>query len=66
MPTNNDTVVCPGELNSCYFWYPQSNVTSTAATSKCAAVGGSLAQWNSPYEQRSIESYFQVGVLHII
>jgi hypothetical protein len=59
MPTNNDTVVCPEDLNSCYFLYRTSS-TYSASTSECSALGGTPVQWNTAYEQQAIESYFKV------
>jgi hypothetical protein len=59
MPTNNDTVVCPEDLNSCYFLY-RTTSTYSALTTKCSALGGTPVQWNTAYEQQAIESYFKV------
>jgi hypothetical protein len=63
MPSNNDTVVCPEDLNSCYFLFPQANATYATATSKCTGLGGTLVQWSISYEQRVVETYFRVPLL---
>ena len=47
MPTNNDTIVCPTELNSCYYLIT-SAAGYTAQRSKCQALGGEPVQWCVP------------------
>jgi hypothetical protein len=54
--------VCPEDLNSCYFLYTSTSSYSATDT-KCTALGGTPVQWNTAYEQRTIESYFKVGAL---
>jgi hypothetical protein len=47
MPTNNDTIVCPNELNSCYYIITSAASYSTQR-SKCQALGGEPVQWCGP------------------
>jgi hypothetical protein len=47
MPTNNDTIVCPNELNSCYYLITSAAGYSTQR-SKCQALGGEPVQWCGP------------------
>ncbi len=44
MPTNNDTIVCPDALNSCYYLI-RTAASYSAQRSKCQAMGGEPAQW---------------------
>jgi hypothetical protein len=44
MPTNNDTIVCPDDLNSCYYLV-NTAASYSAQRSKCQALGGEPAQW---------------------
>ncbi len=60
MPTDNDTIVCPDTLDSCYFWTGSTGNNATATT-KCAAMGGYPVAWNSADEQLLVETYFRVG-----
>lgn len=62
MPTDNDTVVCPDTLDSCYIWLA-TYVTYSTALTKCQALGGYPVAWSSSQEQLTVENYFSVREL---
>jgi hypothetical protein len=61
LPNDNDTIYCPWNETSCYFWFPQT-LNNASATAKCAGIGGYLASWNNAAEQLLVEGYFKVGL----
>lgn len=44
IPTNNDTIVCPDDLNGCYYLINSTANYNTQRT-RCQALGGTPAQW---------------------
>jgi hypothetical protein len=62
LPNDNDTIYCPGNETSCYFWFPQT-LNNASASAKCEGIGGYLASWNTAAEQLLVEGYFRVGLL---
>ncbi len=59
-PNDNDTLYCPANQTSCYFYYSES-LSNVSATAKCTAMGGYLISYNSMAEQQLVEGYFLVG-----
>jgi hypothetical protein len=59
-PVDNDTVYCPLNQTSCYFYYSTS-LSIASATTKCTAMGGYLVSYGNMAENRLIEGYFLVG-----
>jgi hypothetical protein len=63
MPTDNDTVFCPATVDACYFL--SASTTYSSAITRCSALGGAPVQWNSAFEQLTVEKYFTVGSLKL-
>ncbi len=59
-PNDNDTVYCPANQTSCYFYYSQS-LSNASATTKCTAMGGYLISYGNMAEQQLVEGYFLVS-----
>ena len=56
LPNDNDTLYCPVNQTSCYFYYSDS-ITNASASSRCQALGGYLVSWNDAAEQLQVERW---------
>lgn len=56
LPNDNDTLYCPVNQTSCYF-YISDNLNLAAARTKCSSLKGYIVSWDEGPEQLQIESW---------